>query len=95
MGKIENIIRIVEQRKGTLKGKDVPASLIKRMEDLYGKFDYKNEDLTEPIDYDGTILHKFERLLKKNILCYKDLGSLFRIKIIYLQIFAFIKNKIL
>lgn len=62
---------------------------------IINKFDYKNEDLTEPIDYDGTILHKFERLLKKNILCYKDLGSLFRIKIIYLQIFAFIKNKIL
>ncbi len=50
MGKIENIIRIVEQRKGTLKGKDVPASLIKRMEDLYGKFDYKNDFFSSDLD---------------------------------------------
>ena len=58
------------------------------------KFNYKNKNLTEPISYDGTILHKFERLLKKNILCYKDLGILFRLKIIYLHISAFIKNKL-
>ena len=50
MGKIKNIIKIVEQRKGTLKGKDVPASLIKRMEDLYGKFDYKNDFFSSDLD---------------------------------------------
>ena len=50
MGKVENIIRIVEQRKGTLKAKDVPASLIKRMEDLYGKFDYKNDFFSSDLD---------------------------------------------
>ena len=50
MGKIKNIIKIVEQRKGTLKAKDVPASLIKRMEDLYGKFDYKNDFFSSDLD---------------------------------------------
>ena len=62
---------------------------------VINKFNYKNEDLIEPIKNDGTILHKFERLLKKNIICYKDLGILFRLKVIYLQFSAFIKNKIL
>lgn len=59
------------------------------------KYKYKNFNLTEPIKSDFTVLHKFERLLKNNILCYKDLGILFRIKIIFLQTISLIKIKMM
>ena len=94
MGKIENIIRIVEQRKGTLKGKDVPASLIKRMEDLYGKFDYKNDFFSSDLDTyyktksinpeTGGINHKvialasFEESLRQITSAYETLKDLLK-----------------
>ena len=94
MGKIENIIRIVEQRKGTLKGKDVPASLIKRMEDLYGKFDYKNDffssDLvtyfktksinkeTGGINHSVIALASFEESLRQITSAYETLKDLLK-----------------
>ena len=94
MGKVENIIRIVEQRKGTLKPKDVPSSLLKRMEDLYGPVDLKNDFFSSDFDTyyktksinkeTGGINHKvialasFEESLKQITSAYETLKDLLK-----------------
>ena len=98
MGKIENIIKrlteVEEKERETLKAKDVPSTLIKRMEDLYGKFDYENDffsgDLdtyyktksinpeTKGINHQVIALASFEESLKQITSAYETLKDLLK-----------------
>ena len=98
MGKIENIIKrlteVEKKEKETLKAKDVPSTLIKRMEDLYGKFDYENDffsgDLdtyyktksinpeTKGINHQVIALASFEESLKQITSAYETLKDLLK-----------------
>jgi len=98
MGKIENIIKrlteVEKKERETLKAKDVPSTLIKRMEDLYGKFDYENDffsgDLdtyyktksinpeTKGINHKVIPLASFEESLKQITSAYETLKDLLK-----------------